>query len=327
MINFLLRKYHGGVSCGGNIGIPVTSLIDKIKEEEIVVLECSSFQLETVKKFKPHISIILNISEDHLNRHKTIENYIECKYKITKNQNISDILILNADDENLINNPPKTNAQVFYFSITKQVVGCYLKNQKIYFYNGEKEEFLVSVKKIKLKGVCNLSNILASVLAVYLQTKNKEILRDVSLFNGLSHRLEFVRKIKDIEFYNDSKATNIDSVLKACMSFTNDIGLILGGSDKGYDFDLLFKNLPKNVVRIAIIGEVKNKIAFSAKRFQYENFTICDSLEEAVKILYKNSLKGDIVLLSPACASFDQFQNYEERGNCFKKIVKNLPDK
>lgn len=323
LIHYLLKDYVGGVKIGGNIGVPVTSFVDDLKNE-IVVLEASSYQLESVKKFKPHIAVILNISEDHLLRHKTMREYIRCKYKITKNQTEDDCLILNADDEVLMSMPPKTKAHVFYFSIKKKVYGSYIKNGSIYFNDNKKEIKLVSLSKIKLQGEHNLSNILASVLAVYLQTRNLELLKNVSEFEGVPHRIEYLKTINGVEFYNDSKATNIASTLVAVKTFKSPINLILGGSDKGYCFDELFKNLPKNVVNISVFGETKHKIALSAKMWNYDNIYICDNLESATKTLFSLSNQGDIILLSPACASFDFFSNFEERGNFFRNIVREI---
>lgn len=324
LIYYLLKNFSGGVEVGGNIGIPISSLIDKLSGDEVVVLECSSFQLETVLKFRPHIAVILNISEDHLNRHKTMDEYIRCKYKITKNQCSSDYLILNADDEIIRKNPPKTRAQVFYFSVKRKVIGVYVKEKYIYYFNGEYEEKLISVSKIRLKGEHNLSNALAAILSVYLETKNKSLLENISYFKGVSHRIEFVKKINGVEFYNDSKATNVASTLVACESFNQRIFLILGGSDKGFCYDDLIKNLPKNVCKIALFGENKDKIALSIKKFNFDNYYFCNTLDECVDVLFKNCLPGDVVLLSPASASFDQFLNYEDRGKFFKKIVLNL---
>lgn len=326
LIYYLLKSYSAGVFLGGNIGIPVTSLIDKINYNDLLVLECSSFQLETVKKFHPHIAVILNISEDHLNRHKTMFEYLRCKYKITKNQTSLDYLILNADDEMIRKNPPKTKAQVFYFSTKSKVLGVYLKNNFIYFNDGVRDEKLVSISKVKLKGEHNYSNILAAVLSVYLQTGNISLLKNISKFEGVAHRIEFVKKINGVEFYNDSKATNIASVLVACKTFKQNLFLILGGLDKGYDFDKFFKNLPKNIKYIAMFGDCKNKIAYSAKKYKFSNFSICDTLEQSVRVLFDKSRRGDVVLLSPACASFDQFTNYEERGEVFKNIVSKIED-
>lgn len=324
LINFLLKDSEKQVFLGGNIGIPVSSFALKNSINDIAVLECSSFQLETVKNFKPHISAILNITPDHLNRHKSMRRYIECKYKIFKNQTAEDYLLINADDELLMSMPQKTKAQIFYFSTKKTVKGCYVKRNCIYFNDNIKEIKLASLKGIKLVGEHNISNILCAVLAIFLQTGNKKLIENINLFNGVSHRIEFVKKIAGIEFYNDSKATNIDSTIVACKSFKNNIGLILGGSDKGYCFDELFEKLPKSVKNIAIFGETKHKIAISAEKFQFKNYYLCENLENATRLLYQKSLTGDIVLLSPACASFDFFSNYEERGNFFKKIVKEI---
>ena len=324
LIYYLLKNFFGGVEIGGNIGIPVSSLIDKLFGDEIVVLECSSFQLETIIKFRPHIAVILNITEDHLNRHKTIREYIRCKYKITKNQLSSDYLILNADDEIIRKNPPKTKAQILYFSTKRKVIGVYIRDNYIFYYDGECEEKLISISKIQLKGEHNLSNALAAILSVYLETKNKSMLENIFGFKGVSHRIEFVKKINGVEFYNDSKGTNIASTLVACWSFKQRIFLILGGSDKGFCYDDLIEKLPKNVYKIALFGENKNKIAFSIKKFNFNNYYICNTLDECVDVLFRDCLPGDVVLLSPASASFDQFSNYEERGNFFKKIVFNL---
>ncbi len=326
LIFHLLKSYSVGVFLGGNIGVPATCFIDKLLGDELLVLECSSFQLETIRKFRPHVAVILNLTEDHLNRHRTMREYIRCKYKITKNQTKSDFLILNADDELIRKNPPKTKAQIFYFSTKAKVIGAYLKRNAIYFYDGETEIRLVFIAKIKLKGEHNLSNILASILSVYLQTRNVSYLKNIFTFQGVEHRIEFVKKICGVEFYNDSKATNISSVLVACRSFKQNLFLILGGSDKGYSFDELFENLPKNVVFVAIFGETKHKIAFSADKFKFLNYQIFDTLDESTRFLFSKAKSGDVVLLSPACASFDQFSNFEERGKVFKNIVMKLVD-
>ncbi len=324
LINFLLKNFESSVFLGGNIGVPVTSFCEKVKKQDVVVLECSSYQLETVKKFHANIACILNFSVDHLKRHKTLERYMWCKNKITRNQTENDYLILNADNELVMQNKPRTKAKIFYFSTKKKVVGCYVKKGCIYFNDNENEEKLLSLKNIKLVGEHNLSNVLASCLAVFLFTKNKEHFNDIENFNGIAHRIEYVEKVNGVSFYNDSKATNIDSTLVAAKSFKNKINLILGGSDKGYDFDDLFKNLPKNVKYIAVFGETKHKIAFFAKKHGFKNLTICDSLKSSTLACFEKAKAGYVVLLSPACASFDCFSNFEERGNVFKKIVKEI---
>ena len=324
LINFLLKNSGKNIFCGGNIGVPVTSFCDETKAGDVTVLECSSYQLEGVKKFHANIACILNFSVDHLTRHKTLKRYIWCKNNIVKNQTANDYLLLNFDNELLMKNVPKTKAKIYYFSTKNKVVGCYVKRGCIYFNDNQKEEKLLSLKDIKLVGEHNISNVLAAVLAVYLKTKNKQILKEVKNFNGVEHRIEYVKTVRGIEFFNDSKATNIDSTIVATKSFKCKINLILGGSDKGYDFDELFKNLPKNVENIAIFGETKNKIAFSAKKLNFKNYIICDNLKESTIKLFNKASKNSVVLLSPACASFDHFSNFEERGNVFKKIVREI---
>lgn len=321
IIKHLLQQQNKRVFLAGNIGTAVCSVCEKTTDDSISVLECSSFQLENISYFNPHIAAILNFSPDHLNRHKTMKNYIKAKNNITKNQRESDFLIVNADDELVMKNIPKTKAQIYYFSTKKRVFGCFIKNKNIYFNDGKTEKKLVSLKSVKLVGEHNLSNILCAVLAVFLQTNQLFLLENISNFYGVSHRIEYVDTIGGVAYFNDSKATNIGSVLVAVKSFSNDINLILGGSDKGYDFDELFEKLPQNVKYVVAFGETSEKIKKSAMKFNFKNFEIALDLKGAMKSCKNLAKKGEIVLLSPACASFDQFKNYEERGNVFKKIV------
>lgn len=326
LIYFLLKDFERKSFVGGNIGIPVTSFADQTKKGDIVVLECSSFQLETTKNFRPHIACILNITEDHLNRHKTMNCYIAQKYKIARNLKESDYLLLNADSEILMNNPPKTKAKIMYFSTRKKVVGCYIKRGSIYFNDNHSEKKLSSLKGIKLVGEHNLSNVLCASLAVFLETQNTDLIKNIKNFEGVEHRIEYVKTINEILFYNDSKATNIDSTMVALAGFKTGINLILGGSDKGYEFDEIFAKLPKNVRNIAVFGETKPKILKSASKFKFKNIYACDTLKSATKLCFNLAKPKDVVLLSPACASFDQFKNFEERGNIFKKIVLEIGD-
>lgn len=324
IINFLLRNSERQVHLGGNIGIPVSNFALSSKNNDISVLEASSFQLEKICHFHTHIGAILNISPDHLNRHKTMRAYIRAKQNISKNQTKNDYLLINADDNLLMENIPKTRAKILFFSTKRKVVGCYVKRGCIYFNDNQHEEKLVSLKNIKLVGSHNVSNILCAVLAVYLETNNKSLLQDIDNFQGVEHRIEYVKMVEGISFFNDSKATNISSTIVALQSFKSGINLILGGSDKGYDFDELFAKIPKNVKNIAVFGQTKQKIANSAKKFNFKNIFICDTLKSATNLCFKLSKKGEVVLLSPACASFDQFKNFEERGAVFKKIVEEI---
>ena len=326
LIGHLLCGCNRPVFLGGNIGVPITSFCDETTPDSISVLECSSFQLESTKKFHPKIAAILNLTPDHLNRHKTMKNYANCKFRITKNQTKDDYLLINADDEFLMKNQPKTNAKVYYFSTQKPVVGCYVKNGFIYFNDNQKTKRIASAKNLKIVGEHNLSNVLCAVLAVWLELGDKDLFDSLQTFTAVAHRIEFVKTVRRVDFYNDSKATNIDSTMSALKSFKKGINLILGGSDKGYDFDELFKRLPKNVKNIAVFGETKLKIEKSARKFKFENIYVCESLKASVYLLFELAKQGEVVLLSPACASFDCFKNYEERGDCFKKIVKELPN-
>lgn len=321
LINFLLLGENRRTYLGGNIGTPVTSFASCTKKEDIVVLECSSYQLENISKIHAHIAMILNITPDHLTRHKTMDNYMLSKYNICKNQTKDDYLLINADSELLMKYPPKTDAKIYYFSTKRKVTGCYIKSGCIYFNDNQKQKKLISLSGIKLLGEHNLSNILASCLAVYLETGNTNILKRVSNFQGVEHRNEYVQTIRGVAFYNDSKATNIASTLVALKSFKCKINLILGGSEKGYDFDELYANLTPNVANIAVFGQTKPKILYAAKKYNYENIYSCDTLKACTKLLFNLAKSGEIILLSPACASFDHFKNYEERGSVFKKIV------
>ncbi len=326
LIHFLLKNADTNVFLGGNIGVPVTSFAKNSSEGDISVLECSSYQLENIKHFKPHIAGILNISVDHLARHGTMQKYIEAKTKITKCQSEADFLLINADCEQLMKNLPKTRAKIYYFSTNRKVEGCYVKRGSIYFNDNLCEKKLVSTRGIKLIGKHNLSNVLCAVLAVWLETKNLKLLENICNFVGVPHRTEFIKTIKGVEFFNDSKATNIDSTLVALSSFKQGIHLILGGSDKGYEFDELFEKMPKNVKSIAVCGATRQKILQASSRCGYKKITSFDSLKYATYACFKKAKKGEVVLLSPACASFDCFKNYEERGTVFRKIVEEIFD-
>lgn len=324
LISHILNGQKRKVFLGGNIGVPVSSFAKKTTKSSISVLECSSFQLDEDAKIHSHIAAILNITPDHLSRHKTMEAYIRAKQNITSFQTENDFLLLNADSTTLMENLPETKAKIFYFSTKQKVLGCYIKSGSIYFNDNQIEKKLVSLEKIKLIGEHNLSNILCAVLASYLETKNTCILERINSFEAISHRIEFVGQANEISFYNDSKATNIGSTLVALLSFKCRINLILGGSEKGYEFDELFAKLPKNVANIAVFGQTKPKIMRAARKFNYQNICGFDSLKSCTIYCKSVASPGEVVLLSPACASFDQFTNYEERGNVFKKIVREI---
>ncbi len=313
------------VFMGGNVGIPVSSFALDATARDIAVLEASSFQLEYKKRSAPNIAVFLNIAPDHLSRHGTMEKYLNAKLKIFEGQTESDFAVINFDDKVLVEKTKQIKAQKYYFSIQNKVKGCYVENGSIYFNDEKNITKIAETKNIKILGNHNLQNALASVLAAVLAGQNIEkIEENLYLFKGVSHRLEWIMDFGGVSFFNDSKATNIASTIVAMNAMTSDTTIILGGSDKGLDFDELFMNVPEKIVNFVCIGETKNKLIESAKRCNAKNVYEAESLKKAVELGVSLSKVGDNVLLSPACASFDMFSSYEERGKIFTNIVREM---
>jgi len=309
---------------GGNIGVPVTSFCLRTKPNDIAVLEASSFQLEYKKRSAAHIAAILNITPDHLSWHGTMDNYIKAKFKIFEGQTQTDFAVLNYDDKQLINTATNNiKSQIYYFSTKERVKGCFVENSIIYYSDGLSTIEIAKLDQVKLLGNHNLQNVLAGVLIAILAGEDKNHIKNqLSQFNGVSHRLEFVADIDNVGFYNDSKATNVASTIVAMNSIDADMTVILGGSDKGLSYDELFIKAPKTVKNFICIGETKQKIMDTALFYGVSNVYEVDTLKEAVDLGFSLSKNGDAVLLSPACASFDMFSSYEERGKVFMKIVR-----
>jgi len=309
----------------GNIGNSFCGEVAKNKKQTYIV-EVSSFQLETIEKYRSNTACFLNFSENHLDRHFSLKNYFSTKTKIFKNSKNTDYKILNYDDEKVKN--IKLNKNTFYFSRFERVKGAYVLDDKIYFNNGKVAEKIINLNQIKLLGDHNIENVLCAILVAKLhKIKNEFIAKAIENFYGINHRIEFIEEINGIKFYNDSKSTTCKATLTALDCFKNDrVMLILGGSDKGFEFAELFQNLPECVVSIIAIGEVKEKIFKDAKEYKFYNINLLNSFEETVKTAFNLSLSENlnVVLLSPATASFDMFKNFEERGNTFKKIVKEI---
>ena len=323
----IIKSQEKDCFIGGNIGIPVSSFAYKTTAKSKTILEVSSFQLETIDKFKPHIAAILNISKDHLNYHKTIDNYIKAKLNIFKNQDEKDYLILNKDDQLLMRQDfSSCKAQIYYFSTKNKCKGCYEKGGNIYFFDGKNTTLIMKTEDVCLIGKHNLENALAAILSGVLSGITPEnIANCVHNFKGLEHRLEYVAKKENVTFINDSKGTNNSSTIVAMNAIKEQTTLILGGSDKGYEFDELFVNMPLNIKRIIAIGETKHKIIKASKKYKKCDNYLASTMKEAVPLAYKlTKTTGGVVLLSPACASFDMFKSYEERGKVFKKLVKRL---
>lgn len=307
---------------GGNIGTPAISFVDQARPDTWIVLEVSSFQLETIVEFRPRIAVILNITPDHLDRHKTFINYVNAKARIFANQRQDDFSVLNADDPTTAGLADRTRAQLFWFSRKKEVEkGAFVRGGHIFFHDGKSEREIMPLSEIPLKGAHNLENVLAGVLmGGILGCLPGQIREAVRNFKAVEHRLEFVAKVAGVDYYNDSKATNVDATIKALESFPANIHLILGGKDKGSDYTVLNELLRQRVKRVYTIGAAAAKI--EAQIAGAAEIVPSQTLENAVRQASESAQTGDIVLLAPACASFDQFQNYEHRGRVFKEAVK-----
>jgi UDP-N-acetylmuramoylalanine--D-glutamate ligase len=313
---------------GGNIGTPAISLAERATRDSVIVLEVSSFQLETIQTFRPKVSVILNVTPDHLDRHRTFDAYVNAKARIFENQRGDDFTVLNADDPTCVSMAARTKAQVFWFSRQKEVErGAWVREGAVLFRDSRGQREILQVSDIPLKGAHNLENVLAAVCAGALMGCAPEKIRQaVANFKAVEHRLEFVATIRGVDYYNDSKATNVDATIKALESFPANIHLILGGKDKGSDYSVLNDLLRQRVKRVYTIGAAAAKIEsqiVSTKNGGPE-LVHAETLENAIRKASTIAQPGDIVLLAPACASFDQFKNYEQRGGLFKEIVRSL---
>jgi UDP-N-acetylmuramoylalanine--D-glutamate ligase len=311
---------------GGNIGLPVIDLVPKSGPETVSVLEVSSFQLETVEEFHPWIAVVLNITPDHLDRHGSFETYAAAKARITERQLAEDFLVLNAEDKAAQMVALKTKAQIFWFSGRRPIKqGAFVHGESILFVprEGAKAEPVMPVSDIHLKGSHNVENVLAAVCAARLARIPAESIRaSVAAFAAVEHRLELVKVVNGVEFYNDSKATNVDAAMKAVASFPGGIHLILGGRDKDSDYTLMSGMLKERVKIVYTIGSAAEKIERELRGVV--KIVPAETLQVAVAKAAKAATIGDVVLLSPACSSFDQFENYEQRGRVFRQLVNEL---
>jgi len=312
------------VSVGGNIGTPAISLVERATRQTIVVLEVSSFQLETIQTFRPKVAVVLNITPDHLDRHRTFQTYVDAKARIFENQQSSDFAVLNEDDPTCGTLADRTRAQVFWFSRKKEIPqGAFVRDGKILFLDGKSHREVMLISEIPLKGAHNLENVLAGVCAGALMgCEPPKIRQAIQNFKAVEHRLEYVATVKGVEYFNDSKATNVDATIKALESFPKNIHLILGGKDKGSDYTVLNDLLRERVKRVYTIGAAAEKIESHIKGAA--EIVHAETLENAIRRASAVAEPGDIVLLAPACASFDQFQSYNHRGRVFKEVVQAL---
>jgi UDP-N-acetylmuramoylalanine--D-glutamate ligase len=323
LIEHILRRSGYPTKLAGNIGTPLIVQVGETTAETFTVAELSSFQLELIETFRPNISVFLNLTPDHLDRHKTFAAYGAAKARIFENQTGEDCAILNTDDSECVKHAP-ARPQVYWFSRKKRVEhGAFVRNEKVLFRQDGKEEEILDCRDIPLPGAHNLENVLAAVMATRLAgAQPAQIAEGVRSFAGVEHRIEFVAEIHGVRYYNDSKATNVDATLKALEAFPGRIIVILGGKDKDSDYTALRFTLREKAILALLIGSVAEKIerqiegSVAIKR--------AETLEHAVEFAAQAAHAGDIILLAPACASFDQFQNFEHRGRVFKELVHKL---
>lgn len=308
---------------GGNIGLPVVSLIDESKDDTWSVLEVSSFQLETTHEFHPAIAVILNITPDHLDRHGTFENYALAKERIFAMQDAKDSLVLNADNARTVEAAARSKAPVYWFSRERALEqGAWIEGGNVVFRAAKDAaaETILPLSAIPLKGAHNVENVLAAVCAARLAGCPADVVRKtIENFRAVEHRLEFVATINGVDFYNDSKATNVDATAKAIAAFQGGIHLILGGKDKNSDYTELSPLLRQRVKAVYTIGSAAQKI--ESHLHGVVPLHSCETLDKAVAAAAQAAHPGDIVLLAPACSSFDQFESYEHRGRVFKELV------
>jgi UDP-N-acetylmuramoylalanine--D-glutamate ligase len=308
---------------GGNIGSPLISLVESSTDSTVTVAEISSFQLETIEAFRPEIGVLLNLTPDHLDRHASFEEYAGAKMRLFENQVERDFAILNADDPEVTKRMP-SHSHVFWFSRQKRVAeGAFLRDDQIIFRTEGSEIVVGRRSEIPLRGEHNVENVLAACAAAYLAgAEPAAIAAGVKTFRGVEHRLEFTAEIGGVRYYNDSKATNVDAALKAIEAFPGPLVVILGGKDKGSPYTPLSDALRTRARIALLIGEAAEKIA--ADLGDAVSCVHAGTLGRAIELAVDRARPGDVVLLAPACSSFDQFENYEHRGREFKKLVAKL---
>lgn len=320
MVGHILRECGIAAQVGGNIGTAVTGLVATSRPDQWNVLELSSFQLETIRDFRAHISVCLNVTPDHLDRHYTLENYAAAKGRLFETQQPEDYAVLNADDAYCVAYSAITRGKPLWFSLTRAITpGVWLENGKLWLDG----DLLMEAGEIPIRGRHNIENTMAAAATARLAgAELAGIARAVRSFRAVEHRLEFVRTARGVDFYNDSKATNVDATLKALDAFDGGLWVILGGKDKGSDYTVLLDPLRKKARSVLLIGAAARIIAGQLK--DGVPMVHCGTLDVAIRQAYAQASAGDTVLLAPACASFDQFDNYEHRGRVFKQIVREL---
>ena len=326
LVGEIVKAYEAQTFVVGNIGNPYTKEVLRTSEKSYTVAEISSFQLEAVHKFHPVVSAILNITPDHLNRHHTMECYAHTKEMISYNQNRKDVCVLNYDDEILREFGKQCSAEVVWFGrINKPDIGAFMDGEMIKYTDGTNDYDMLNVHDMNLLGKHNYENVCAAIaMTKAAGIPDDIIIEQVKKFKAVEHRIEYVATKNGVDYYNDSKGTNPEAAVKAIEAMVKPTILIGGGYDKGSEFDLYVKAFKDKVKLLVLIGQTSAKIADTCKKYGFENIEYADSMEQVVDICAKNAVSGDAVLLSPACASWGMFDNYEQRGRIFKDLVNNL---
>ena len=328
LVGQIMANYYDDVKVVGNIGIPYTSVAADTTDETVTVAEISSFQLETTHDFAPEVTAILNITPDHLNRHHTMECYIETKESITKNQTAQDTCVLNYEDDVLRAFGETLKTKVVYFSSKRKLDrGLYLDGEDIFYADGQTDVKVINVNELNILGKHNYENVMAAVgMSLSFGVPMEKIVEVLKKFVAVEHRIEYVTEKRGVKFYNDSKGTNPDAAIQGIRAMNRPTLLIGGGYDKQSEYDEWIESFDGKVKKLVLIGQTREKIAECARKHGFTDIVLCDTFEEAIDTCYENAVSGDAVLLSPACASWGMFPNYEERGRIFKEYVRNLKE-
>lgn len=325
LLGEIMKAVYDSAFVVGNIGIPYTNVVDETRDDSVIVAEMSSFQLESIVDFRPRVSAILNITPDHLNRHHTMEAYIQAKKNVAINQTAEDTCVLNYEDEVLREFGETLQTKVLYFSSKRKLdKGIYLEDGNIIYRNPD-ECLVCNVKELKLLGVHNYENVMAAVaMAAAYGVPMDSIRKTIKEFAGVEHRIEFVAEKNGVAYYNDSKGTNPDAAIRGIQAMNRPTYLIGGGYDKQSEYKEWIESFDGKVKKLLLIGQTREKIAKEAEECGFTDIMLLDTFEDAVLTAAKLAVPGEAVLLSPACASWGMFKNYEERGDKFKEIVNSL---
>ena len=326
LVGEIMKTWFEEVNVVGNIGNPYTDIALEATEKAVSVIELSSFQLETIDEFKPDVSAILNITPDHLNRHHTMENYIRMKENVARNQTMSELCVLNYEDETLRVMAGRLHTRVLFFSSERELKdGLFLTGEEIYYAVNGVRQLVCNVNELRILGKHSYENVMAGVgIAITMGVPMELIKKAITSFHAVEHRIEYVETINGVTYYNDSKGTNPDASIKAVQAMKSPTLVIGGGYDKNNEFDEWIEAFEGKVRYLVLLGQTREKIAETAIRHGFTNIIMVESLKEAVRVCADKAKEGDAVLLSPACASWGMFENYEQRGRLFKEYVREM---